>query len=96
MIKKSSAIDQTLRLNLVRLEVQLKLAKEHVQNGEPDFARNALKQGHLDATVLAGNYPNNEALMRVSSSIGTIVNAPDIEIVNMVDDLLHQIRLWCS
>jgi hypothetical protein len=86
--------DPTIRLKLAGLEAQLKLVKQYiVDSKEPELARRVLQTAAMEAETLANSYPDNEPLQSIAYLIRSVVDGPEIDIVNMVNGLLKKIIL---
>lgn len=84
--------DPTIRLRLAGLEVQLKLVKEYVVDSqEPELARRVLQTAATEAEALAKSYPDSEPLQSIAYLIRSVVDGPEIDVVNMIDGVLHEI-----
>lgn len=85
-------MNQQIQVRLVALKVKLELVKGYiVDEKQPQLARRVLKEAESEAAILTNNYPNEEPLLTIAYGIRSVVDGPDIDIVNMVNDLLHRI-----
>jgi hypothetical protein len=85
-------VDKIIRLNVVALRTQLELAERYILvDREAELARRVLRKASADAAILAKNYPAEDIFSRVSSLSASVVDAPEIEMVNMIRDLLRVI-----
>lgn len=85
-------MNQQIRLKLVALKVKLELVKGYIiDEKQPQLARRVLKEADSEAAILANNYPNEEPVKTIAYGIRSVVDGPDIDIVNMVNGVLHRI-----